>query len=204
MKSRQDIKSLAKIAFTNKYWICVGVNVVVMLIIGAVSGFSLGIGGLILSGPLMIGLGFFCLCLYRGQEADFDTVFNSGFNNFGRKLGGYLWMELFLFLWSLLFVIPGIIKAFSYAMTPYILADCPNVKAQDALKLSIRMMNGHKADLFVFTLSFLGWMLLSGLTGGILYIFYVGPYMNNAMAGYYAELKENAIMNGVVSVDELA
>ncbi|MDD3920912.1 MAG: DUF975 family protein [Eubacteriales bacterium] len=89
-------------------------------------------------------------------------------------------------------------------MTPYILADCPNVKAQDALKLSIRMMNGHKADLFVFTLSFLGWMLLSGLTGGILYIFYVGPYMNNAMAGYYAELKENAIMNGVVSVDELA
>lgn len=203
MKSRQDIKALAKEAFLGNYWLCVGVNVVVIAVISAAASLTLGLGSLIIMGPMMIGLGFFSLCLYRGQSANFDSVFSNGFSNFGRKLGGFLWMELFVFLWSLLLVVPGIIKGFAYAMTPYILADCPEVKAQDALKISIRMMHGHKADLFVFCLSFLGWALLSGLTCGLLHIFYVGPYMNNALAGFYAEIKANALVNGVVSEEEL-
>lgn len=204
MKNRVEIKQIAKDAFYRNYWLCVGVNVVVSILIGVVSSITFGIGALILTPSLLIGLNVFSLALYNGGEASFDTVFSQGFDNFGRKLGGFLWMMLFSYLWSLLFVIPGIVKSFSYALTPYILGDCKNVRAQDALKLSMRMMKGHKGELFVLCLSFLGWLLLSGLTFGLLHIFYVGPYMNNTFAGYYAERKAAALAEGVVTEAELS
>lgn len=203
MKTRQEIKLQAKQAFYGNYWMGVGVNVVAMLLIGAASSILPGIGGLILAGPMLVGLGFFSLSLYRGMQADFDVMFNTGFNNFGRNLGGYLWMQLFIFLWSLLFVVPGVIKSFSYALTPYILADCPKVTATDALKVSMRMMKGHKWELFVMGLSFIGWILLSVLTFGLLQIFFVTPYMNAALAGYYSERKVAALNEGVVTAEEL-
>lgn len=202
MKTRQEIKLRAKQVFFEKYWLCVGVNAVVMALIG-VTG-STVVGALILSGPLSVGLAMFSLNLYRGMDADFDTLFTGGFKDFGRNLGGMLWMQLFVFLWSLLFIVPGIIKSLSYAMTPYILADCPNVKAQDALKISMKMMDGHKWELFVFYLSYFGWMLLSGLTLGILSVFYVSPYMSNSIAGYYSELKVLALEKGIVTPEEMA
>ena len=203
MKTRQEIKLQAKQAFYGNYWMSVGVNVVAMLLIGAASSIVPGIGGFILIGPMLIGLGFFSLSLYRGMQADFDVMFNKGFTNFGRNLGGYLFMQLFIFLWSLLLIVPGIIKSLSYALTPYILADCPNVSATDALKVSMRMMNGHKWELFVFGLSFIGWMLLSALTFGLLQIFFVTPYMNTALAGYYSERKIAALNECIVTAEEL-
>ena len=98
---------------------------------------------------------------------------------------------------------PGIIKSLSYALTPYILADCPKMAATDALKVSMRMMKGHKWELFVFGLSFIGWILLSALTFGLLQIFFVMPYMNAAFAGYYSERKIAALNEGVVTAEEL-
>ena len=159
---------------------------------------------LILSGPLGIGLCFFFVMNVLGREdITVATPFKSAFTNFGRKLGGSLWMALFVFLWSLLFFIPGIIKSFSYAMTTYILGDCPNVKARDALKLSMRIMKGHKWELFVFFLSFLGWAILGSLTFGILDLFYVNPYMNSALATYYLEVREDALRRGVITMGQL-
>ena len=160
---------------------------------------------LLLSGPLTIGQNYFFIMnvLGRESEATLGAAFRAAFTNYGRKLGGSLWMALFIFLWTLLFFIPGIIKSFSYAMTPYILADCPNVKARDALKLSMRIMAGHKWELFVFELSFIGWALLSALTAGILDIFYVGPYVQSATATYYLEVREEALRNGVVTMAQL-
>lgn len=168
------------------------------------SGISLGVAAFILVPSLVIGLNFFSVAMYRGDATSLEDIFREGFDNFGRKLGGYLWMELFIYLWSLLFVIPGIIKAISYALTPYILADCKNVRATDALKLSMRMMEGHKWEYFVLGLSFIGWMLLTSLTCGLLYVFYVGPYMNNTFAGYYAERKAAALAEGTVTQAQLA
>jgi len=202
MKTRMEIKLAAKQAFYEKYWVSVGVLVLFVVIISAVSG--TGVGAMILAGPMTIGVNSFFLKRYRGMQANIETMFTDGFTNFGRKLGGYLWMELFLVLWSMLFVIPGIIKAYSYAMTPYILADCPNVKAKDALKLSMRMMQGHKWELFTLHLSFLGWHLLSILTCGLLTLFYTGPYQAGACAGYYSELKLLCLERGTVSVEEMA
>ncbi len=204
MKSRKEIKEIAKDAFYRQYWLCVGANVIVMALCSVLSGISLGVAAFILVPSLVIGLNFFSVAMYRGDATSLEDIFREGFDNFGRKLGGYLWMELFIYLWSLLFVIPGIIKAISYALTPYILADCKNVRATDALKLSMRMMEGHKWEYFVLGLSFIGWTLLTYLTCGLLYVFYVGPYMNNTFAGYYAERKAAALAEGTVTQAQLA
>ena len=88
-------------------------------------------------------------------------------------------------------------------MTPYILADCPNVTATEALKLSMRMTAGHKGKLFVMHLSFIGWTLLSALTCYILLIVHVGPYMNATLAGYYVELRDKALAEGIITPEEL-
>ena len=153
--------------------------------------------------PMVVGYNAFVLRVYRGMPADINGMFRDGFSNYWRHVGGMLWMGLFAYLWTLLFVIPGIIKMFSYFLTPYILADCPNVTATDALKLSMRMTAGHKGRIFVLVLSFIGWGVLSLLTAGLLGIFYSTPYYNTSKAGLYDELKNEALAKGVVSPLEL-
>ena len=93
--------------------------------------------------------------------------------------------NLFIALWTLLFIVPGIIKMYSYRLVPYILKEHPELTGTQAITLSRKMMNGHKADAFVLDLSFLGWILLSALTCGILHIFYVGPYIQATDAELY-------------------
>ena len=205
MKSRREIKDLGREAFLARYWPCVGAVAALAAILAAIGRLSFGAATLILSGPLTIGANFFFINIFIGNPGvNVGTMFEKAFDcNFGRKLGGYLWMQLFVFLWSLLLVIPGIIKALSYAMTPYILGDCPNVRAQDALKLSMRMMDGHKGDLFVFYLSYIGWVILSALTVDLLGFFYVFPWISAATAGWYLELREECLRFGVVTPDEL-
>ena len=147
-----------------------------------VRGFFRGYGG--------VGYSYFNLRVYRGENGDIAQAAAVGFNDYGRSLVGILWMYLFTFLWSLLFIIPGIIKAIAYSMTPFILADREDVDAKDALVLSMEMTNGYKAEIFVLMLSFIGWWILSALTFGILAIFYTGPYMSASLAGIYEELKD--------------
>lgn len=223
MRTRQEIKAIGKERFQAHYWPCVGAAFLLVLI-SAVSSrvisrkeyFDYGYTqismhvpipfvNLLILGPLSIGLCYFFIQLILGHddEINLGTPFRVGFSGYGRKLGGYLWMQLFTFLWSLLLVIPGIIKSFSYAMTPFILSDCPNVRATDALKLSMRIMRGRKADLFVFYLSYLGWVLLSSLTFGILLVFYVQPYMESASACWYLEAREAALQAGVITMGQL-
>ncbi len=203
MKSRTEIKHIAKANFIKNYWPCVAAGLLITLILAALGSISGGIASLILGPSFIIGYNMFSLSVYKGAPKDASCIFTEAFDNFGHKLGGYLWMELFIFLWSLLFIIPGIIKALSYAMTPYLLDDCKKIRAQDALKISMRMMKGHKWELFVFGLSFIGWHLLSALTLGILGIFLVNPYMATALAGYYEERKLSALEEGVITEAEL-
>lgn len=205
MRTRKEIKTIGRDNFSAFYWPCVGASFLIQLALVA-AGFTY-VGALILAGPLYVGLNFFYVRLILGRhDQDVGVPFQSAFENFGRKLGGYWWMSLFLFLWMLIpiaGIVIGIIKVYAYSMTLYILSDCPNVMAQDALKLSIRMMKGHKWQLFVFHLSFIGWMLLSCLTFGILNIFYVTPYMQSSMACWYLEVREEALRNGVITLGQL-
>ena len=98
-------------------------------------------------------------------------------------------MAVFTFLWSLLLVIPGIIKAYAYSMSFYILADNPELTASEALAKSQSLMRGHKMELFILELSFIGWFFLIGLTFGLAAI-YVAPYMEATMANFYNSIKE--------------
>lgn len=160
----------------------------------------------LISGPVSVGLAFLYLKnLFEENRANLTvmTPFTEAFNNFPRKLGSMLLMGLKVFLWSLLLVIPGIIKSYAYAMTPYILADCPNVKAADAIKLSKAMMKGHKWELFVLGLSYIGWFFLGILTLGIVYLFYVTPWMNSTYAVYYEEVRDEALRTGAVTREQL-
>lgn len=106
-----------------------------------------------------------------------------------RNVGALFLSGLFIALWSMLFVIPGIIKLYSYRMVPYILAEDPEIGANEAITRSREMMNGHKWNAFVLDLSFIGWALLSGLTFGILSIFYVNPYIYQTDAELYKAIK---------------
>lgn len=203
MKTRQEIKATAKLNFSYNYWISVGCIFLVFLTVGALGSLTFGIGTLLVAPPILVGLSFFSLTVYRGVTPEIETLFTTGFNNYGRNLGGMLWMYLFIYLWTLLFIIPGIIKSFAYSMTPYILADYPNVPATEALKISMKMTDGYKGDIFVMYLSFFGWMILSAITFGLVGIFYSSPYMYVSLAGLYEELKDNALATGAVQTSEL-
>lgn len=106
-------------------------------------------------------------------------------------LAGFL-TSLYTILWSMLFVIPGIVKSYAYRMVPYIMADNPHMRAGDAIALSVEMTRGHKWDMFILDLSFIGWHLLGSLAFGIGVIF-VNPYVDATMAQLYITLRDNAI-----------
>ena len=112
-----------------------------------------------------------------------DTLF-ACFQQFWRFFSATLLMGLFTFLWSLLFVIPGIVAAYSYSQTIYIMLDHPEMSAMEAIAASKQMMRGHKAEYFVLELSFFGWALLSGFTFGLLLI-WLEPYMQVTKANFY-------------------
>ncbi|MCL1787762.1 MAG: DUF975 family protein [Defluviitaleaceae bacterium] len=123
----------------------------------------------------------------------------------GRALGGNM-MRMMIIL-SLVghfaLLIPALIKALSYAMVPYLLADAPDIKVREAMRLSMRMTKGHKGALVVMYLSFIGWFILSPLTLGILALVYVNPYLYTSLAGFYSGLKQNALEKGIIAQHEL-
>ena len=97
--------------------------------------------------------------------------------------------DLFIWLWSLLFIIPGIIKSYEYRLVPYIVSENPNINYKDALAESKKLMQGNKWKSFVLDLSFIGWDILSLMTWGFLDIFFVGPYKASTDAALYETLK---------------
>lgn len=148
---------------------------------------------LLLSGPFNLGIHISALDVSRKQPVSVGSLFE-GFRSFGDSLALYILNGIFIFLWSLLLVIPGIIKAYSYSMGYFILADRPDLSGNQARKRSMYLMKGHKWQLFCLDLSFIGWYLLSLLTLGIL-AFWVYPYHMTARAEFYNELlvEENAL-----------
>jgi uncharacterized membrane protein len=142
---------------------------------------------LIIGGPLALGAAIFSLSISRGKEARLEVIF-LGFNNFGTALVTYLLLLLYIFLWTLLLIVPGIIAALGYSLTFYILADDPNIKPQDALKKSKSMMDGYKEKLFYLSLRFLLLAILCILTLGIGFLWLI-PYVHVTMAKFYDDVK---------------
>ncbi len=124
----------------------------------------------------------------KGEILGTSTLFD-GFSSFGKNFVTYLLVVLFTYLWSLLLIIPGIIKSLSYSMTFYILTDNPNLTAREAITESRKMMNGYKGKLLLLGLSFIGWAILATLSLGIGYLWLI-PYMQLTMAHFYQDIKD--------------
>lgn len=134
------------------------------------------------------GCGFFTKNV--NEKADLGEIL-SGFSGgaYMRNVSTMFFRNLYTFLWTLLLIVPGIVKAYEYRMIPYILAENPNISRQEAFALSKKMMDGEKWNTFVLDLSFIGWNLLSAITFGIVGLFYVNPYMYATKAELYLKLK---------------
>ncbi|MEG0177635.1 DUF975 family protein [Anaerorhabdus sp.] len=138
-------------------------------------------------GPLQIGFTWLTLDLVNGKRILFTDVFQ-GFNRYGRVVGFYFINSLMIFGWLLLFIVPGLIKIYSYSMAPYILKENPDMTILEAITKSRELMDGHKMDLFILELSFIGWILLSIITFGVVGL-YVSPYLSVTIANFYRDLK---------------
>lgn len=139
--------------------------------------------------PLHVGgQRFFVVSHYQKAELnELGFAFKNSYMNIVKTM---FFRNLYTWLWSLLLVVPGIIKSYEYRMIPYILAENPDIDMKEAFAMSKEMMTGNKWDAFVLDLSFLGWILLSVCTCGILAIFWVNPYIYMTDAELYVALKE--------------
>lgn len=137
----------------------------------------------------------------RGDYPPVGELF-AGFRIYTPCMVTGLLRDVYVFLWSLLLVIPGIVKHYAYSMAEYIIYENPNISASQALDMSDRMTMGSKGSLFVFDLSYLGWMILTGLTFCLVGIFYAFPYMYTAHAGVYEALKGDALRRGILRPED--
>ena len=189
--SRSELKAYAKACLKGNignFFLCslvvtlIGVGCSFVPVIGTIASY-------IVTAPFMLGMILNCFNALRGEEVNLNTLF-SGFNYLGTAVLVTLLMGIFTLLWSLLFFIPGIIKAVSYSMSMYVLAEHPEMKATEAIKTSQQLMQGHKMEYFILMLSFVPWILLSIVTFGIASI-YVTPYIQLTTANFYESIKSN-------------
>ena len=187
----QELRDRAWNSLTGKYWSLIIMLLVFALISGAAGSFTMGLLSL-LTLPMGYALSVAFLNVSRTQcNPQLESMFTVYRDNFLKAFLVPLLQGLFVFLWSLLFVIPGVIMAYAYSMAIYVANDNPELSAMDAIRKSRELMDGHKWDLFVLDLSFIGWIFLCLLTCGIGF-FFLAPYMEMAHVEFYRELTEQA------------
>ena len=190
LKLNSELRAVSRTTLSGNWMMAALATLVYLLIAGGVS--SIPVAGsvlaIIITYPLAYGFAILFLDLFReGKPIDIGKLFD-GFKDFGRVWGTLILVAIYTILWTCLLIIPGIVKSYSYALTPFILKDEPELKYNAAIEKSMRMMDGYKMKLFLLDMSFIGWMILSVLTLGIGLLF-LQPYMNTARAAFYEDLK---------------
>ncbi len=181
-----ELRAAAREALSGKWGGAVVVTLLYMLIMGAATGLS-GLIQLLLLPLTWAFAVIFLDNLRSGGEYKVEALFD-GFKDYGRIWGTTILMNLYICLWTLLLIVPGIIKSLSYALTPYILRDNPELKYNEAIEKSMVMMDGHKFDLFYLHLTFIGWWILACLSCGI-GLLWLTPYIQSAVANFYEDVK---------------
>lgn len=186
---RATLKSLAKEQIKGNIGILFVVSLVLYLVSFAMSLIPLvgSIAAFLITPALTLGMIGIYLNLTKGVKPQVADLF-SQIKNFWPAFKTYFLMSLYIVLWSLLLYIPGIIKGFAYSQTIYIMAENPDMGANEAITRSREMMDGHKMEYFLLGLSFIGWSILGVFTLGLLYIWLI-PYMQTTLANYYRYLK---------------
>ena len=199
--NRALLKQNAKKSLQGKYGDAIallGIMFAISFALGLVIGF-LGLeenlastlsdlSSLLISCALGFGMTSYFLKISRNEPVTYNELFSKT-NMFVSYLSISLLVGLFTFLWTLAFIIPGIIASLSYSMVFFVKLDNPDMGAMDVLRKSKQIMSGHKMDLFVLGLSFLGWTILGVFTLGILYLWLI-PYMQVTYANFYNSIKD--------------
>ena len=220
-KTCAEYRAAARRTLKGKYWYSFGMCVLVSVVGGLSTGlFRLvntmsgsadepTIAGFVIliafeffvSMPLMIGLTRYFVLNSKGR-ADVGELIYPYKNRLSNILLAEIKQALFIYLWSLLFIIPGIVKGFSYYMVDYIMAENPYIHNSRAFEISKQAMNGYKMKAFLLGLSFIGWMLLGMLTFGI-GILFLAPYTRAAYTELYLDIKASAFERGIILDGEL-
>lgn len=174
--SRKECKEIA-LKIMNDQWI-IGFVVLLIegLVIGALGSITFGIGVLLLQSIVTIAVYNVFINGYKGKKYDLNDLGIGITDELSNRIGLSALKQIYIYLWGLLFIIPGIVKTYSYFLAEFISMKNPKLSATDCITKSRELMNGHKWELFVFHLSFIGWHLLAMLTCGILYI-WLAPYI---------------------------
>ncbi len=144
---------------------------------------------LVVDGPIMLGVAFIYLRFIRKEKYEYDDLFD-GFKHFGSACITYLVMIVFILLWAVLLIVPGIIAALAYSQTFFLLADNPSLRPLEALKKSKEMMMGYKWQYFRFICRFIPWLILAVIPLGIGLLWFI-PYFATAQTHFYEKLKSN-------------
>ena len=190
LKQNSELRAQAREALRGKWPMAAVAALIYSAIAGGLSSipFIGWIGSLLVGLPVAYGFAVLMLGVFRGaEEVDLGVLF-AGFQEYSRILSTKLLQAVYTFLWSLLLLIPGIIKYYSYGMTDYILKDEPELCNNAAIESSMAMMEGNKMKLFLLDLSFIGWAILCLFTFGLGF-FVLQPYMQVARAAFYEDLK---------------
>ena len=208
MLNGAELKAQAKAQIKGK----IGILFIITLIIGAISatagvvlGFIPGgnvIASIIITPAFALSMIRVYLAVIAGETPEAKDSF-SGFDDFWSAFKVNFLTGLYTFLWSLLFVIPGIIKALSYSMSLYVLAENKGKSATECIEMSKAMTYGHKMELFLLTLSFIGWMILGMFTLGIAYIWII-PYYYATLANAYRKLNPVTVVGATEAPAEEA
>lgn len=191
MYSRVNLKETAKKNIEGKIWSLFLCAIIVALCFLTINIPILGLASIIVVVPaLTFGNHYVYLKLTAQEEFSPSDLFFAFKDSkvLGKVIGTFYLTMLYTFLWSLLLLVPGVVKAYSYSMAPYIIIENPEMSVKDAIAESQKMMKGRKLDLFVLQWSFIGWYLLSSITFGIAYI-YVMPYCQATITNFYRFLK---------------
>ncbi len=194
MRNANQLRSAARESLSGKWSGAVVMALIFYIFINAINGLVVATNEAATSAitVLLIPIGYsfkiaFLDNIRSGEQYKAGQMF-SCFKDYIRMAGTGFLVYIYTFLWGLLLLVPGIIKALSYSLTPYILKDYPELKYDSAIELSMEMMKGHKWDLFCLYLTFIGWFLLSMLTFGIGFL-WLQPYICAAMAHFYEDVK---------------
>jgi uncharacterized membrane protein len=199
---RNEIKEDAKRMLENNWGKVIAVTIIIWLLTDAFtqqnSASSVRSGiyfnnsqfgnllSLILSGPLSMGAAYFYMKMGKSEEVNVSIIFE-GFSDFKRTFLFHFVSTIFIFLWTLLLVVPGIIAAIRYSMGYYLMAENPDLTFMEAINVSSGIMNGHKMDFFVFSLSFIGWFFLSIITFGLGFLYLI-PYYQMSKLNFYRHI----------------
>ena len=195
MKTFNELKASAKIQIKGKIGILFAmffIMIVIMIGVSSASSFVPVLGSIanyLVNAAFALGGAWVFLRIAKGEEVSVGNIFY-GFEDLWAAIKAQFFMGIFILLWYLLLIIPGIIKTYAYSMTFYILAENKGMPVLEAITLSKKMMDGHKMDLFRLFLSFIGWFILVLITFGIAGI-WVYPYFYATITNFYLSVKED-------------